>query len=90
MRFRFIEAEKACYPIRILCRCLEVSRSGCYAWRGRMASARAQEDARLKVKIAAWHRASHGTCGSWDSATAEPLTPLVDQHKSARPRLVGK
>lgn len=64
MRFCFIDAEKACYPIRILCRCLEVSRSGYYAWRGRAASVRAQEDARLKVKIAAWHRASHGTYGS--------------------------
>ncbi len=64
MRFLLIDAEKACYRIRILCRYLEVSRSGYYVWRGRAESARAQEDARLKVKIAAWHRASHGTYGS--------------------------
>jgi transposase InsO family protein len=64
MRFRFIDAEKACYPIRILCRCLEVSRSGYYAWRGREPSARAHDDARLKVKIAASHSASQRTYGS--------------------------
>ena len=64
MRFRFIDAEKACYPIRLLCRCLAVSRSGYYAWRGRAPSARAQDDARLKVKIAASHSASRCTYGS--------------------------
>jgi putative transposase len=52
VRFRFVEAEKAHYPIRLMCRCLAVSRSGYYAWRKRPASARAQHDARLKVEIA--------------------------------------
>ena len=46
MRFRFIEAEKALYPIRLLCRCLAVSRSGYYAWRKRPVSARVKQDAR--------------------------------------------
>ncbi len=64
MRFRFIEAEKAYYPIRLLCRCLAVSRSGFYAWRTRRVSARAQQDARLKVEISASHTASHRTYGS--------------------------
>lgn len=32
MRFQFIEAEKANYPIAVLCEVLEVSRSGFYAW----------------------------------------------------------
>lgn len=64
MRFRFIDAEKALYPILLLCRCLAVSRSGYYAWRSRSASARAQEDARLKIEIAASHRASRQTYGS--------------------------
>ena len=64
MRFRFVEAEKAYYPIRLLCRCLAVSRSGFYAWRRRPRSARAQEDARLKVEIAGMHSASRRTYGS--------------------------
>ncbi len=64
MRFRFIKAEKAHYPIRLLCRCLAVSRSGYYAWRGRAPSARVQEDARLRVEVAVSHSASRRTYGS--------------------------
>ena len=64
MRFRFVEAEKAHYPIRLMCRCLAVSRSGYYAWRKRPPSARAEQDARLGVEIAASHRASRRTYGS--------------------------
>ncbi len=64
MRFRFIEAEKALYPIRLLCRCLAVSRSGYYAWRRRPLSARVKQDARLRVEIAASHSASRRTYGS--------------------------
>jgi len=64
MRFRFIEAERACYPIRLLCRCLAVSRFGYYAWRRRAPSARAREDARLRGEVAASHSASRRTYGS--------------------------
>jgi len=64
VRFRFIEAEKAHYPIRLLCRCLAVSRSGYYAWRTRAPSPRAKQDASLRVEIAASHSASRRTYGS--------------------------
>ena len=64
MRFRFVEAEKANYPIRLMCRCLAISRSGYYAWRSRAASARVKQDARLKVEISASHAASRKTYGS--------------------------
>ncbi len=64
MRFCFIEAEKADYPVRLLCRCLAVSRSGYYAWRERPVSARTKQDARLRVEIAASHSASRRTYGS--------------------------
>ena len=64
MRFRFIEAEKAYYPIRLLCWCLAVSRSGFYAWRKRPASAHARQDRCLKVEIAASHTASRHSYGS--------------------------
>ena len=64
MRFHFIDAEKACYPVRLLCRCLAVSRSGYYAWRDRSPCTRSRDDTRLKVKIAASHAASRRTYGS--------------------------
>jgi hypothetical protein len=31
VKFAFIAAEKATYPVRVLCRVLEVSRAGFYA-----------------------------------------------------------
>ena len=55
MRFRFIDAEKASYPVVVLCRVLEVSPSGYYAWRRRPEPTRAKEDAQLAVEIAAEH-----------------------------------
>jgi transposase InsO family protein len=47
-----------------LCRCLRVTRSGFYAWRGRPASARAQRDRRLKVLVHASFDASKHRYGS--------------------------
>ena len=40
MKFAFIVAEKASYPVRVLCRTLEVSRAGFYAWHRRPPAAR--------------------------------------------------
>ena len=34
-RYAFIHREEGSYPITMMCRCLKVSRSGCYAWLGR-------------------------------------------------------
>ncbi len=64
MRFRFIDAEKAKYPVVVLCRVLEVCPSGYYAWRGRPAAARIRRDAQLAIEIAAEHKRSRGIYGS--------------------------
>jgi len=64
MRFRFIEAEKARYPVRLLCRVLEVSRSGYYAARRRPQSARSRRDRQLGVALRAAHAASRRSYGS--------------------------
>jgi transposase InsO family protein len=64
VRFRFIATEKAQFPVRVLCRTLQVSRAGFYAWQDRAPSARAQADERLGVEIAAIHAESRQRYGS--------------------------
>ena len=47
-----------------MCRLLQVSRSGFYAWCARAPSARARSDTRLRVEVRAVHRASRGIYGA--------------------------
>lgn len=51
------------YPLGLLCRVLEVSRSGYHAWQKRRPSKRAQENARLEVAIQAAHVRTRQTYG---------------------------
>jgi putative transposase len=63
VRFQFIAAEKVRYPMRVLCRCLGVSRSGFYAWQRRPLSPRRAEDVRLQHRLRlvhALHRRTYG------------------------------
>jgi putative transposase len=53
VKFVFIAAEKALYPVRLLCTVLEVSRSGYYAWGHRSTRPKATADAQLVVEIRA-------------------------------------
>lgn len=64
MKYGFIEAEKAHFPVSLLCKVLGVSRSGFYAWKGRPQSPRAQANAELAETIAEVHQTSRGTYGS--------------------------
>ncbi len=62
--YRFIEAEKAHFPITFLCRRLGVSHSGFYAWRHRPAAKRTEADAALTRQIRIIHGESRGTYGA--------------------------
>ena len=64
MRFAFIHGEKAHHAVRCLCRVLQVTPSGYYAWAQRGPSAHQRDNDRLKIRIRAIHRASRGTYGS--------------------------
>ena len=64
MRFAFIFVEKASFPVSVLCRVLDVARSGFYAWTKRPESHRAREDRRLRVSIRAAWKKSRRTYGS--------------------------
>ena len=55
---------QALYPVRVMCRVLEVSSSGYYAWRKRGPSRRSKANAVLLKKIERFHEESDGTYGS--------------------------
>ncbi len=52
------------YPVRLMCRCLKVSASGCYVWQDRTPSPRAQVNARLVKRIREVHEDSRGVIGA--------------------------
>lgn len=64
MRYAFIHEHRNQHALELLCRVLEVSRSGYYAWRGRPKSERAKDDEVLTETIKEVHAGSRGTYGS--------------------------
>jgi transposase InsO family protein len=64
VKFAWIAAEKASFPITELCRALHVSASGYYAWGRRPESARVRRDRQLKVLVRASFVASKQSYGS--------------------------
>lgn len=61
--FKLIDAEKASYPVSLLCRVLKVSRSGYYDWKDRSLSKRVRENAQLTEKIREIHDRSRQIYG---------------------------
>ena len=61
--YRFVDEEKATYPVTTMCRVLGVSPSGYWASAGRPPSARALADRALSADISAIHARSRGTYG---------------------------
>jgi putative transposase len=59
-----VRDHQARFPVAALCRVLQVSKSGYYAWAKRPQSARAQRDALLVPQIIASHERSDSTYGS--------------------------
>jgi putative transposase len=64
VRFHFVARHRRLFPIDRMCRVLDVSRSGFYAWCRRPASDRAQQTAGVIEQIRAVHRASRQVYGS--------------------------
>ena len=64
MRFVFIQAHARIFRIRTMCRVLEVSRAGYYAWRARPLCDRVKDDRVLSAKIAAIHQQMKERYGS--------------------------
>jgi len=64
MKFGFMEAHAAEHPIVLMCRVLQVSKAGYYAWVTRPPSGRAEQDAQLAEEIKRIHRQSRRRYGS--------------------------
>jgi putative transposase len=62
-RYEFIDAQKALYPVVLMCRWAAVSRSGFYHWCSRPTSATAARRRELQIVIAAIFDDSDGTYG---------------------------
>lgn len=87
MTFRFVEAQNAAYPVTILCRVLEVSRGGYYAWLKRQAqpSARQQRDRVLQAALRKVHADSRSVYGSPRLTTAAKAAGIaIGRHATAR------
>ena len=78
MRYAWIETQRDCYPLTLLCRVLRVSRSGYYAWRRREPSAHRQRRQEIAQAAQQSHRGSHGTYGY-----RRVHRDLVDDHEIA-------
>ena len=64
MKYRAIKDHASRFDICLMCRVLQVSRAGYYAWRKRAPSAHWLKDQRLLVQIRASHAASNASYGS--------------------------
>lgn len=64
MRFAFVHAEKATFPIAALCRVLNVTRQGYYTYVASLSSPRIGREAELHRQIRDVHQASRETYGS--------------------------
>lgn len=59
-----MQEHRKVWPLRVMCRVLEVSRSGYYAWQGRPPSARFRRRTELRTAIHRVHETSRRTYGS--------------------------
>lgn len=64
MRFQFIQSHARIFHISTMCRVLEVSRAGYYAWRARPLAERVKEDQRLRTRIRVIYEEARGRYGS--------------------------
>ncbi len=85
MKFRMIERCRGAFPVRMMCRHLEVSASGYYVWRTRPPSARSQANQRLLARIRSLHAASDSVLGR-----RRICDDLLDEGERCSPNRIGR
>lgn len=75
MKFAFIDAEKASFPISRMCLVLNVSQSGFFAWQERPACRRQQQDM-VYLAIRTAFALSNGTYGSPACSVISPMRAM--------------
>lgn len=80
MKYEFIRKHRETFPLGLMCKAMEVGRSGFYAWLYRPESPRSVENRRLLVEIKAIHAHSRRTYGS----------PRVHAELKAKGHVYGK
>lgn len=63
MRFQFIDAHRKEFRLDVMCRVLDVTKSGYFTWQGRPASTRELQDTALTAEIKQIHETSKGRYG---------------------------
>ena len=90
MKYQFIKSQQHTHAVTNLCRALDVSRGGYYAWLKRPPSQRAHANARLLGKIKTIHQQYRQVCGSdktWRLLIRQGET--CGRHRVARLRRVN-
>jgi putative transposase len=90
VRYQFMKEHEHEHRVTVMCRVLQVSKSGYYDWRRRPESPRSRENCRLLVRIQAIHvrsREAYGTVKTQRALREEGLD--CGRHRIARLRQVG-
>lgn len=85
MRYEAIRRCRGEYPVKLMCRCLKVSRSGFHAWLKRAPSPRSHDNARLLSRIRELHEASDGVMGM-----PRMHEELVEEGEHASPNRIAR
>ena len=78
MKYAWIRQHRDLFPVTALCKALEVSTSGYYAWVDRPESPRAQRRTRIRQAVRQVHAESHGIYGSGKIAVSLKEHPELD------------
>jgi len=84
VRYQMIDTERKAYPISLLCRLLQVSRTGYYSWRTRGKSARQKEYEFMLPVVQRAHEISKATYG------ARRISEEVEAHGKPCDRVKAK